>query len=169
MDLILWRHADAGDPLETGDLTRPLTAKGERQAARMAKWLERQLPDHARVISSPAKRAVQTAQSLGRKFKLRAELAPDASTLDLLEVVQWPQGKGVCLVVGHQPVLGQVAAQLLGVGEDSISVRKGSVWWFRRRERRISVPAGDVAVAPGVDSAPIWEAVLLCSQNPEML
>ena len=40
MDLILWRHAEA-QVLRDGqtDLERALTPKGERQAQRMAEWL----------------------------------------------------------------------------------------------------------------------------------
>ncbi len=42
MDLILWRHAEAekANP-GSDDLTRALTAKGEKQATRMAAWLDR--------------------------------------------------------------------------------------------------------------------------------
>ena len=38
MDLILWRHADAGEPLADAeaDLLRKLSPKGEKQAARIA-------------------------------------------------------------------------------------------------------------------------------------
>jgi len=39
------------------------------------------------------------------------------------------------LVVGHQPTLGDVAAQLLGCNGSSLSIKKGAVWWFNRRER----------------------------------
>ncbi|MEZ5719744.1 MAG: histidine phosphatase family protein, partial [Burkholderiaceae bacterium] len=54
MDLILWRHAEAEVGTEhMNDLARPLTARGEKQAARMAAWLDRQLPDGLRVLSSP--------------------------------------------------------------------------------------------------------------------
>ena len=50
MDLILWRHADAADESPSGDdLERPLTARGERQAARMATWLNQHLPATTRV------------------------------------------------------------------------------------------------------------------------
>ena len=40
MDLILWRHAEAGDHLADpiADLERPLSPKGERQARRVADW-----------------------------------------------------------------------------------------------------------------------------------
>jgi len=78
MDLILWRHADAGEPVEDiiQDLQRSLTSKGEKQAARMADWLNRFLPESTRVLVSPALRCQQTAQALGRKFQTREALGP---------------------------------------------------------------------------------------------
>ncbi|GAA4420475.1 SixA phosphatase family protein [Acidovorax lacteus] len=136
MDLILWRHAEAHPGLEEGDdLERALTPRGEKQALRMAGWLDRQLPEGLRVLASPARRTVQTAEALGRKFKLRAELLPDGTPDDLLELVQWPQGRGAVLVVGHQPLLGRVVAQLMGLPGGECAVRKGSVWWLRQRQR----------------------------------
>ena len=57
MDLILWRHAEAEEAADGGDdLERALTSRGEKQAARMAGWLDRQLPEGLRVLASPAKR-----------------------------------------------------------------------------------------------------------------
>ena len=136
MELILWRHAEAHDAKEgQDDLERALTPRGEKQAARMSAWLERQLPQGLRVVSSPARRTEQTAQALGRKYKLRAELLPDGTPTDLLELVQWDKGNGAVLVVGHQPLLGQTAAHLLGLGQEYCSIRKGAVWWLRRRQR----------------------------------
>ncbi|HCL86559.1 MAG TPA: histidine phosphatase family protein, partial [Comamonadaceae bacterium] len=44
MDLILWRHAEAIEARDgEDDLQRALTPRGEKQAARMAAWLDRQL------------------------------------------------------------------------------------------------------------------------------
>lgn len=135
MDLILWRHAQAhgqsGDP---DDMQRRLTAKGEKQALRMARWLNLHLPQSARILSSPAVRTESTAAALGRAYKVAAALAPDASADSVLALVQWPQARGVTLVVGHQPTLGQVAARLLGVGSGELSIKKGAVWWLRQRE-----------------------------------
>lgn len=140
MDLILWRHADARDPVEgQPDAERALTTKGERQAHRMAEWLNRHLPDSTRILCSPTLRTRQTADALGRKVKLAAELAPEGSVEALLHVARWPDGRGPVLVVGHQDTLGLTAAYLLSGTAEPFSVRKGAVWWLRRRVR------GDVA------------------------
>lgn len=136
MDLILWRHAEAEEPGDgCDDLARALTARGEKQAARMAAWLDRQLPEGLRVLASPARRTEQTASALGRKFKMRAELLPGAMPQDVLDLAQWPRARGAVLIVGHQPVLGQTIAQLLGLQAPECAVRKGSVWWLRQRQR----------------------------------
>jgi len=136
MDLILWRHAEAVDEVEgRDDMKRSLTARGEKQAARVAAWLDRQLPEGTRILSSPARRCEQTVLALGRKYKIRQELAPDATAADLLEVAQWPSAKQAVLLVGHQPVIGETIAQLLHFQHGSCTVRKGAVWWLRTRER----------------------------------
>jgi len=153
MDLILWRHAEADDWTEgCDDLERSLTSRGEKQAKRMAAWLDRQLPDGTRILSSPARRCEQTVLALGRKYKLRQELAPEATADDLLEAAGWPNGKSVVLLVGHQPSLGQAVARLMGLKQDSCAVRKGSVWWLRTRERD-----GDV------------QTVMVTVQAPELM
>lgn len=136
MDLILWRHAEAQDSLEgQEDGLRALTGRGEKQAARMAYWLDRQLPEGVRVLVSPARRCEQTVQALDRKFKIRPELAIGGTVDQLLEAAQWPQGKATVLIVGHQPVLGQTIARLLGLGASECVVKRGAVWWLRNRER----------------------------------
>jgi phosphohistidine phosphatase len=137
MDLILWRHAEAEDAAEgQSDLARALTPRGEKQAFRVAAWLDRQLPEGARVLSSPALRCEQTVLALGRKYRLRDELGPETATpASLLEAAQWPHAKQAVLLVGHQPVLGETLAQLLGVQGGSLPVRKGAAWWLRTRER----------------------------------
>lgn len=137
MDLILWRHAEALEQAPDGnDLERALTSRGEKQASRMASWLDRQLPGGVRILASPARRTEQTVLALGRKYKLRAELGPDGTPAQLLELVQWPDSKLTFLVVGHQPILGQTIAQLLGLPEGECAVKKGAVWWLRYRAAR---------------------------------
>ncbi|MFY9317458.1 MAG: histidine phosphatase family protein [Burkholderiales bacterium] len=143
MDLILWRHADAAEGGR--DLDRKLTAKGHKQAARVAEWLNKQLPSKYAVLSSPARRARETADALGVRYKISARLAPGAAPTDILEAVGWPSHKGALVVVGHQPDLGRVAAVLLAGAESDWSVKKGGLWWLshrvREREKQVVVRA----------------------------
>jgi phosphohistidine phosphatase len=153
MDLILWRHAEAHAEREgQDDLERALTTKGERQAQRMAEWLNQRLAHSTRILVSPALRTQQTAKALDRSFKTVATLAPDASIEAVLKAARWPDSTEPVLIVGHQPTLGHVAALLLGGSSDSWAIKKGAVWWFRHRER-----------AEGV------EVVLQAVQAPDLL
>ena len=136
MDLILWRHAEAHAPREgQSDLDRPLTSKGERHAQRMAEWLNQRIAHSTRILASPALRAQQTAQALGKSFKTLAALAPDATGEALLKAARWPDSAEPVLVVGHQPTLGLVAAELLAEQPRSWAIKKGAVWWLRSRDR----------------------------------
>jgi phosphohistidine phosphatase len=136
MDLIIWRHAEAEEAGEgEDDMERALTSRGEKQAARMAGWLDRVLPETVRIVSSPARRCEQTALALGRKYKTSNELMPAATAEDILEAAQWPHAKQPVVVVGHQPALGQAVAKLLGLKHDACPIRKGAAWWIRTRER----------------------------------
>jgi phosphohistidine phosphatase len=136
MDLILWRHAEAFD-LSDGqdDADRALTPKGERQARRMADWLNRQLPASARVLVSPARRAQQTAAALDRKLRTVPDLAPEATVEALLHAARWPDAREPVLLIGHQPTFGLAAAYLLSGQAQPWSVRKAGLWWLRGRER----------------------------------
>lgn len=150
MELILWRHAEAEDGIGIADSERALTRKGRRQAERMAEWLRPRLAGDWRVLVSPAKRTLETVDPLGISFDVTAEVGTGADAQRILRVSGWPAGKKV-LVVGHQPTLGNVAAELLG-GSGDVSFRKGAVWWFATRSR----DGGD-------------ETVLRAVMNPEML
>lgn len=160
MDLILWRHAEATEhpdarlarPGDAQDLARRLTPRGEKHAARMAAWLDRQLASGTRILASPAQRTEQTVQALGRKYRLRDELAPGADALALLALVQWPDAKAPVLVVGHQPTLGRVIARLLGLTQEECAVKKGAIWWLHQRQR-----------------GGARQTVLLTVQTPELL
>lgn len=136
MDLILWRHAEAeeGDGA-IPDNKRRLTARGEKQAKQVARWLHQHLPRKSRLLVSPAERTKQTAQALELAYELEPRVGTGASAGDLLAVAGWPGQSGAVLIIGHQPTLGRVAALLLGGAEANWSVKKGGVWWFSGRVR----------------------------------
>lgn len=131
MDLILWRHADA----ESGvpDEERKLTAKGEKQAQRMADWLKENLPKDTVVLASPARRASDTAEALTKKFDTSREVGTSANAQAVLKAAGWPRGERTVVVVGHQPTLGQAAALALTGKVADWSVKKGAIWWLVAR------------------------------------
>jgi phosphohistidine phosphatase len=132
MELILWRHADAEPGVD--DVERKLTAKGRKQAARVAGWLHAHLPAKFTVYSSPAKRALQTAKALDMQPTVSDLLAPDRSAADILRAVDWPSRDELVIVVGHQPTLGRVVARLLG-SSGELSIQKGALWWIEARDK----------------------------------
>jgi phosphohistidine phosphatase len=132
MDLILWRHAEAEDGAP--DSARKLTAKGRRQAARMAKWLAKRLPAQPEMIVSPAVRAQQTARALARRFDASKAVDVGADARSVLEAAGWPGAdERVVVVVGHQPTLGEAAALALGGKSLPLGLKKGAVVWIESR------------------------------------
>lgn len=130
MNLVLWRHAEAEDGVP--DEERRLTAKGHRQAAAMAAWLDEQLPMPRRVLSSPARRTRETAAAFSADFVIEPALSTAATPAGLLRAAGWPDGEGTVLVVGHQPTLGAAAALALTGRAEPWAVKKGAIWWLRR-------------------------------------
>ena len=135
MDLILWRHAEAFDaePGQT-DMERALTPRGQKQAKKMAQWLTSQLPETCRILVSPARRTVETADTLGRRFRIVPELGIGADPHAVLQLAQWPTAREPVLVIGHQPTLGQVAALLLCGQPRYWEIKKGNAWWIVQRD-----------------------------------
>jgi phosphohistidine phosphatase len=152
MDLILWRHAEAEDDAPGGDLARPLTKRGRRQAERMAQWLRPRLEGEWRIVVSPAARTLETVKPLEMAFEVSEGVGTGGGPASVLREAGWPEATRSVIVVGHQPTLGEVAARLLQGGEGDVSMRKGAVWWFSTRARDGRT-----------------ETVLKAVMNPEML
>jgi phosphohistidine phosphatase len=133
MDLILWRHADAQDG--EVDMTRALTAKGHKQAQKVAVWLRTRLPEKTRILVSPAVRAMQTADALELDYELVANIAPGAAGVQILSAAGWPDATGAVLLVGHQPTLGEAASLLLFGETSAMNIKKGGLLWLTNRVR----------------------------------
>ncbi|MBS1220048.1 MAG: putative phosphohistidine phosphatase [Proteobacteria bacterium] len=130
MDLVLWRHADAEDGIP--DEARRLTAKGRKQAKKMAAWLAVHLPAGYRVLVSPATRTQETAGALTEHAVIEKAVSTAATPQGVLKAAGWPEGTGTVVVVGHQPTLGAVAALALTGEAQAWSVKKGAIWWIAR-------------------------------------
>jgi phosphohistidine phosphatase len=131
MELILWRHADAEDGAP--DLARRLTKKGHKQAERVADWLRKRLPEDYELISSPATRAKETAEALG-KMRIDDALAPGASPSAIVKAAGWPHRGRTVVIVGHQPDLGRALAHLVAGKQTDWRLQKGALWWLESGE-----------------------------------
>ncbi len=97
MKLISWRHAETevGEP----DIGRALTGKGHKQAWKIVDWLDHNLPNSYKIISSPVTSTVQIAEALGRKFKTHPDLGSDCSAQQLLTVANWSLSREPVLII----------------------------------------------------------------------
>lgn len=121
MQLLLIRHADAGDADPTlwpDDTLRPLTEKGRKRQQRVTKRLARHDLTPTLLLSSPWLRAWQTAQLTAEHSRCPAPtacpaLAADPSLRSLAAAIGRPPRDAIVALVGHEPWLGQLASLLL--------------------------------------------------------
>jgi phosphohistidine phosphatase len=136
MILYLMRHANAGTIRENPilDLKRGLVKEGKEQCMLMARVLSALKVQVDVVVSSPLKRALQTAQFVGTelgydgKVEISPALALDASYTDFQKLLAKYADREGALMVGHNPNLFQFLGRLITAnGGASIRMRKGSV------------------------------------------
>jgi phosphohistidine phosphatase len=151
-NILLWRHAIAEDLADFDDLdsARPLSKKGLKQADKIAHWLTSNMPKDTLILSSNALRAEQTAQALHQEYLVTASLSPSATLESALRAIcdlsaNRQQSENL-LVVGHQPWLGLLAAQLLSFPQalpenaKEISIKKAALWWFKQSNSQENQP-----------------------------
>ncbi len=136
MILYLMRHADAGTVRGNSllDAKRGLVKEGKEQCTLMARVLSALKVQVDVVVSSPLKRALQTAQFVGTelgyeaKVEISPALGPDASFADFQELLVKYAGREGVLAVVHNPNAFQFLGRLItGNGGASIRMRKGSI------------------------------------------
>lgn len=109
MNLYLMRHCKPFPGLPADD-SRELTPEGLKCAADMGKWLAGHIGRVDIVISSPFKRAVQTARLMGEALGAHVEtttaLAPSGTPDEMWKEIERLAGDSKdVLVVGHDPSL----------------------------------------------------------------
>lgn len=122
--LLILRHAKSDWSNKLRDFDRPLAARGLKNAKQMGLWMHQQnlLPDY--IISSPAKRTLQTAELVTEPFAINvSEIHLDsniyeANLRDLLNVLaQIPNASQRVLLVGHNPGFDQLLSHLADIAE----------------------------------------------------
>jgi phosphohistidine phosphatase len=136
MNLYLMRHANAGIPRENPvlDAKRALIKEGKEQCMLMARVLSALKVQVDVIVSSPLKRAMQTAQFVGTelgyeaKVEISRALALDADYTTFQQMLAKYADREGILVVGHNPNLFQFLGRLVtGNGGANLRMRKGSI------------------------------------------
>jgi phosphohistidine phosphatase len=136
MNLYLMRHANAGLRRENPELDakRALIKEGKDQCMLMARLLSALKVQVDVIVSSPLKRALQTAQFVGTElgYEAKVEVSPalglDADYADFQQMLAKYSDREGVLVVGHNPNIFQFLGRMItGNGGAAIRMRKGSV------------------------------------------
>jgi phosphohistidine phosphatase len=146
--VVILRHAKATHEAGFRDIDRPLTKRGERDAAAVGRFLRHQDIAPDLVVCSSSRRTTQTwdaaAAAAGPPVAgadVRYDPAAyDAGADDLVEIVRdTPADIGTLLIIGHNPAVADLVAVLTG---DAIEFPTSAL-------AVIELPAGWQQVASG--------------------
>ena len=136
MNFYILRHASAGvrrrSPL--ADAKRPLDKEGKEQCLLIARYLNALRVQLDLIISSPLKRALQTASLVGTevaydsKIQVSEAVAPAGTNAGFQALVASLAGHENVLVVGHNPNLSEFLGSLVcSPRAASVRMRKGAI------------------------------------------
>ncbi len=131
MLLFLLRHTDAAT-IAASDEARTLSEKGEAQARKVARFCEANELLVSLVLTSPVRRAQQTARIVASHLRAKLVVAPwlacGMRPQSALEELAEYSAQQSLMIVGHEPDFSALAAHLLGLPSGShIEIRKGSL------------------------------------------
>jgi phosphohistidine phosphatase len=126
MEIYLLRHGlavERGTPGFEDDAQRPLTPKGKKQLRRAGQAMAELELDFEVILTSPFRRARETAEIVaralkaGKRLKLCAALAADRKPAALIRFLEkLKPAPDRILLVGHEPFLSELMSRLLTGG-----------------------------------------------------
>jgi len=133
MEIYLLRHAiaEAGQPGQA-DAERALTREGREKLRRVLLRARGAGARPALILSSPYRRALETAEAakeaLGCGEIERTEaLTPDASPDDTWEEIRLRKSEDAILLASHEPLMSSLAAYLLGAPALQVDMKKAAL------------------------------------------
>jgi len=131
MLLYLLRHADA-ETKAASDEARALSEKGKAQAEKVARFCEAHEMHLSLLLTSPVRRAHETAVIVSAKMRAEMLIAPwlgcGMAPQAALEELGAYRSQGSVMLVGHEPDFSQLAAHLIGLATAmSVQLRKASL------------------------------------------
>lgn len=110
--LMLLRHGKSDWEVDTDDFNRPLKKRGKKAAVRIGQWVHKQRLKPDLIVTSPAVRALTTAERVGEALGfagseiIRDPRLYEAELADFKAVLSdCPVDIGRILLVGHNPGL----------------------------------------------------------------
>lgn len=122
MELYILRHGEAGKRIPSGskDSERPLTVAGQEEVAEIAGALAKLNVRIDFIVTSPLKRARQTAEAVAKVLKVKKssmedwnELKPEGRRLELYRKLSQFKPDSSILVVGHEPYLSTMVSEIV--------------------------------------------------------
>ncbi len=149
MDIYFLRHANAGEPVvnPARDDKRPIDKLGIEQSHDVGRALAALNINPDVIISSPLRRATQTAavvaNELGYEDKVitDAALRPEAGYEKFLELLARHSRRDAIMVVGHNPSMTEFVNKLISGGGalNAIELKKGAVVKIEKNGRKPAV------------------------------
>jgi phosphohistidine phosphatase len=151
MDLYVLRHGKA-EPAGPGidDHARALTGKGKDEIARLAQWLSRREERVDLILTSPRRRALQTAEIVAGTLKIReklhvSEILSSGFSAEMLSrELTAVKDPGNIMLVGHEPDLSSFVGYIIS-GEEGASIKMAKGGLARIRDYRPGeMPGGEL-------------------------
>jgi len=133
MELYLLRHGIAEDRNSGGDAARQLTDEGRKKLRRVLDRAAGAGLAPSLILSSPLKRAIQTAEiaadALGYKEKIvqTHALLPDASPQALWDDLRGRRDEDAIVAAGHEPMMSATVAWMLGTPGLQVDMKKAAL------------------------------------------
>ncbi len=134
MQIFLLRHGIAEEPrLKIPDADRALTAEGRKKLRQILQTAAKAGVKPALMLSSPYKRALQTADMAKRVLKYEGDivrtnvLIPSSRAEQVWHEIRVHRGESSLLLAGHNPLFEHLAGYLLGHSDLKIEFKKGAL------------------------------------------
>ena len=134
MEIFILRHGVADEPqIGQPDSERALTADGRKKLRNVLRTAAAAGVTPSLILTSPYKRALQTAQIAAEIFGYKGELLrtkalePSSSPKAVWDEVRVHKDEASILLAGHEPLFSRLTAYLLGSPNLQVEFKKGAV------------------------------------------
>ena len=134
MEIYILRHGIAEDaPAGQPDSERALTSDGRKKLRNVLRVAASAGVAPSLIMSSPYKRALQTAQLAAEILEYQGDLLrtkalePDSSPKAVWDEIRVHKDEARILLVGHEPLFSRLMAYLLGSPDLQVDFKKGAI------------------------------------------